>query len=76
MSETPQKPPYSRRLSDKILMAFNQACEQRATEVASLLIQALELALTREGGPGKIDNRKDLEAVFEAFDKLKSVRSE
>jgi len=71
MSEMPQ---YTRRLSDKILMAFNQACEQRAVEVAELLMQALELALTKEGGPGKIDNRKDLEAVFLAFDKLKSFQ--
>ena len=71
MSETP---PYTRRLSDKILMAFHQACEQHAVEVAGLLIQALELALTKEGGPGKVDNRKDLEAVFQAFDKLKSVQ--
>jgi hypothetical protein len=71
MSEVPQ---YTRRLSDKILMAFNQACEQRAVEVAGLLIQALELALTKEGGPGKVDHRKDLEAVFQAFDRLKNVR--
>jgi len=41
--------------------------------VAELLIHALELALTKEGGPGKTDNRKDLEAVFLAFDKLKAV---
>lgn len=71
MSEMPQ---YTRRLSDKILMAFHQACEQRAIEVAGLLIQALELALTKEGGLGKVDNRKNLEAVFEAFDKLKNVQ--
>jgi len=73
MSDLPQ---YTRRLSDKILMAFNQACEQHAVEVAELLIHALELALTREGGLGKTDNRKNLEAVFEAFDKLKAVTSE
>lgn len=71
MSELPQ---YTRRLSDKILMAFHQACEQHAVEVAALLIQALELALTKEGGLGKVDNRKNLEAVFEAFDKLKNVQ--
>jgi hypothetical protein len=69
MSDLPQ---HTRRLSDKILMAFNQACEQRAVEVAELLIRALELALTKEGGLGKTDNRKDLEAVFQAFDKLKA----
>ncbi len=64
-------PIYTRRLSDKILWAFDQAIEQRATQVAGILMQALELALTREGGPGKIDQRKDLEYVFAAFDKLR-----
>ncbi|MEI9985114.1 MAG: hypothetical protein WDN69_19120 [Aliidongia sp.] len=46
-------PIYTRRLSDKILWAFDQAIEQKATQVAGILMQALELALTREGGPGK-----------------------
>ena len=64
-------PIYTRRLSDKILWAFDQAIEQKATEVATVLMQALELALTREGGPGKIDQRKDLEYLFEAFEKLR-----
>jgi hypothetical protein len=65
-------PIYTRRLSDKILWAFDQAIEQKATEVAGYLMHALELALTREGGPGKIDQRKDLEHVFAAYDKLKA----
>jgi hypothetical protein len=62
---------YTRRLSDKILWAFDQAIDQKATEVAGILLQALELALTREGGPGKVDKREDLEHVFAAYDKLK-----
>lgn len=65
-------PKYTRRLSDKILWAFDQAIEQKATEVAGLLINALELALTREGGAGKIDHRKDLARVLAAYDTLKA----
>jgi hypothetical protein len=64
-------PIYTRRLSDKILWAFDQAIEQKATEVAGLLMHALELALTREGGPNKVDKRNDLEYVLAAFEKLK-----
>ena len=64
-------PIYTRRLSDKILLAFDQAIEQRATEVAGYLIRALELTLTREGGAGKADQRKDLDHLFAAYDKLK-----
>jgi hypothetical protein len=66
-------PMYTRRLSDKILWAFNQAIEQEVVEVAALLIQALELALTREGGAGKTDRREDLEHVFEAYNKLRAA---
>ena len=62
---------YDRRLSDKLLVAFDQACDQNFVAVAELLLRALEIALTREGGPGKIDQRKDLEYVFAAFDKLR-----
>jgi hypothetical protein len=68
-------PKYTRRLSDKILWAFSQAIDQKATDVAGLLMQALELALTREGGPDKIDKRHNMEDVFAAYDKLRQERS-
>jgi hypothetical protein len=67
-----EQPLYTRRLSDKILWAFDQAIATQSVEVAGLLLQALELALTKEGGPGKIDQRKDLEHVFEAYNRLKN----
>jgi hypothetical protein len=66
-------PIYTRRLSDKILWAFDQAIEQKAVEVAGLLMQALELALTQEGGAGKTDRRADLEHVMQAYDKLRNA---
>jgi hypothetical protein len=66
-------PIYTRRLSDKILWAFDQAIEQKATEVAGLLMQALELALTGEGGAGKTDRREDLDHVMRAYDKLREA---
>lgn len=68
-------PKYTRRLSDKILWAFGQAIDQKASDVAGLLMQALELALTREGGPDKIDKRNDMDEVFAAYDKLQRERS-
>ncbi|HVJ54763.1 MAG TPA: hypothetical protein VM689_20050 [Aliidongia sp.] len=66
-------PIYTRRLSDKILWAFDQAIEQKSLEVAGLLMQALELALTREGGAGRTDRRQDLDHVMAAYDKLKEA---
>jgi hypothetical protein len=63
-----------RRLSDKILQAFNQACDQRDLEVAELLHQALELVLTRAAGPQNVDKRQGIEAVVEAYGRLVALR--
>ena len=63
-----------RRLSDKILAAFNQACEQRQVEVAEHLLRALELSLTRYGGRNAADKRDHLGPVVEAFGRLEALR--
>ncbi|HEX7969859.1 MAG TPA: hypothetical protein VF502_16665 [Stellaceae bacterium] len=68
--ETPQ-----RRLSDKILAAFDQACDRGEIEVAELLVRALELTLTRVGGKGSVDQRDELGPVLEAYARLKQRRS-
>jgi hypothetical protein len=63
-----------RRLSDKILAAFNQACEQKQVDTAEHLLRALELSLTRYGGQNASDKRSDLGPVVEAFGKLETLR--
>jgi hypothetical protein len=63
-----------RRLSDKILAAFDQACERREIEVAELLVRALELALTKVGGRGNVDKRHELGPVVEAYARLERLR--
>jgi hypothetical protein len=63
-----------RRLSDKILAAFNQACDQRQIEVAEHLLRALELSLTRYGGKNSTDKRGELGPVVEAFGRLEALR--
>src|SRR6476619_2698145 len=40
-------PRHSRRLSDKILIAFHHACDQADYEVAEQLLRILEMMLTR-----------------------------
>ena len=40
-------PRHSRRLSDKILIAFHHACDQGDYEVAEELLRILEMMLTR-----------------------------
>ena len=64
----------ARRLSDKILDAFNQACERHELEVAELLVKALETTLTRTGGKGNVDQRHELGPVVEAYAKLQRLR--
>lgn len=67
-------PSPQRRLSDKILAAFDQACERREVEVAELLVKALELTLTRAGGRGNLDKRREFGPVAEAYQRLKRLR--
>ena len=40
-------PRYTRRLPDKILAVFHQACDQQDFEVAARLLTVLETAVTR-----------------------------
>jgi hypothetical protein len=63
-----------RRLSDKLLAAFDQACEQGQVEVAELVLKAIELILTEEAGPGERERRTHLGPVVEAFGRLKALR--
>ena len=45
---TADRPPrYTRRLTDRILIAFHHACDQGDFEVAEQLLDILEMMLTR-----------------------------
>lgn len=59
--------PYDRRLSDKIILAHKQACDEGAVEVAKLLFDALEMHLTSIGGSLE-DKRKEMPEVDAAYD--------
>ena len=61
-----------RRLSDKLLLAFDQACEQGQVEVAELVLKAIEIVLTREAAPA--ERRGHLGPEVEAFARLKALR--
>lgn len=57
----------SRRLSDAIIAAHQIACEEDKKEIALLLIESLELELTRIGGDLE-ERRKTTELMESAFD--------
>ncbi len=63
-----------RRFSDKVLAAFHQACDQGDAEAAALLLKVLELNLTKQGGREKIENRNDVQAIEQAFERLDTLQ--
>ena len=63
-----------RRLSDKILDAFDQACARGDVLVAELLLNALDATLTRAGGKGHVEKRRELGPVVEAYARLQRLR--
>lgn len=65
---------HNRRLSDKIIMAHKQACEDNENDVAALLLQALEAYVTTSNSAA-IEHREsmdDLDAAFALHGKLVS----
>ena len=55
-----------RRLSDKIIAAHRQACEEKKQDVANMLLQALEMDISAIGGD-KEEHRQATEMMEKAF---------
>ena len=64
---------YTRRLSDKILMAFHQSCDQGDHEVAEQLLRVLEM-MAKRGPTAREKRRHDMEAVVAAHERLWHLR--
>ena len=60
--------PRGRRLSDKLLVAFHHACDERDHEVAGALLRALEKLVTRAGP--SLNRRKDIDSLVAAHERL------
>lgn len=67
-------PRYSRRLSDKILIAFHHACDQTDFEVAEQLLQVLEKMLTRRPLAHDGTRRRNMESLVAAYERLWYLR--
>lgn len=63
-------PRYTRRLSDKILIAFHHACDQNDFEVAQQLLQVLEMMLTRRPLTPDGNRRRNTESLVAAHERL------
>ena len=67
-------PRYTRRLSDKILIAFHQACDQRDVEVAAALLGVLEAMSTRTPNLPGGRERRTIESFVAAHERLWQIR--
>jgi hypothetical protein len=73
-SGTTVAPRYSRRLSDKILIAFHHACDQADFEVAEQLLHILEMMLTRRPLTPDGTRRRNMESLVAAHERLWHLR--
>lgn len=65
---------HSRRLSDKILIAFHHACDQADFEVAGQLLRILEMLITRRPLPPDSNRRRSMENLVAAHERLWLLR--
>jgi hypothetical protein len=65
---------YTRRLSDKILIAFHQACDQGDFEVADQLLRVLETMVMRRPNVPDVNRRKNIESLVAAHERLWVLR--
>ena len=72
--QKPEAPRYARRLSDKILVAFHHACDQRELEVAGELVGILEKMVNRPEEPSSPNGRKAMEGLVAAHTRLWDLR--
>jgi hypothetical protein len=72
--EAASAPRQTRRLPDKILVAFHSACDQGDFEVAEGLLQILELMLTRRPLPAGTSRRRNMESLVAAHERLWHLR--
>ena len=59
-----------RRLSDKILVAFHQACDLADYEVAEGLLRLFEIMLARRPLPSDGSRRRSMESLVAAHERL------
>jgi hypothetical protein len=67
-------PRHSRRLSDKILIAFHHACDQSEFQIAEQLLSVLEGLLTRRPINPDTNRRRSMESLVAAHERLWHLR--
>lgn len=77
-AERPNKgvplPRHTRRLSDKILVAFHHACDTNDLEVAEQLLRVMEHMMTRRPNPAEGNRRRSMESLVAAHERIWHIR--
>ena len=73
-SESATAPRYTRRLSDKILVAIHTACDRGELEIGWRLLQVLEGMLTRRSANPGDRRRQNLDGLVMAHERLWVLR--
>ena len=71
---SPAAPRHTRRLTDKILIAFHHACDQGDYEVAEEMLRILEMMITRRVTTPDAGRRKSMESLVAAHERLWLLR--
>jgi hypothetical protein len=72
--ETVATPRYSRRLSDKIRIAFHQSCDQADYKVAQSLLAVLETMLKRRATTPGENSRRAEDGLVAAHERLWNLK--
>ena len=67
-------PRQSRKLADKVLTAFHQACDQSEFEVARKLLDIYEFMTLRRDLPVDAGRRRAMDALVAAHERLWNLR--
>ncbi len=67
-------PRHSRRLFDKILVAFHHSCDDADLEIAEQLLRLLETMTTRRPRPEDTQRRRSIESLVAAHERLWHLR--
>lgn len=65
---------YTRRLEDKLLVAFHHACDVADLEVGRHVLQILEMMLSRKSAQPDPNRRRNMEGLIAAHERLWNLR--
>lgn len=65
-----------RRLTDKVIEAFEQACDEGEIEIAEELFWALEAAISRATSPAGVERRATTDSIARASARLEWIKAQ